>query len=240
MATNDTHPEPSMFSILLGKSMLKKLFKLWLILVVAGSLIAVFAQQHAILEDFSLVGILTDSERLAVVNNIDYTPAETVPTTAPTDTATSSVPFVAVYPSRLYIPALGTDLPISNPQTRDIEALDNELLTATVRYPDSATVAQQGGNMLLFGHSSRLPVVRNKLFKAFNDIETLTTGDRIEITSGYDTYTYSVSRVYQASADDDKIALVVPGHRLTLLTCNSFGVKSDRWVVEAEYIGKNI
>ena len=92
--------------------------------------------------------------------------------------------------------------------------------------------------MLLFGHSSRLPVVRNQLYKAFNNIETLKDGDVIYVQSGSETYTYRVTNVYQASATDDKIALAVDGHRLTLLTCDSFGSKNDRWVVEAEFTGK--
>jgi len=228
-----------MVSLLFGKKMLLWLLRMWLVIVVVGSLATAFAERNAILTDFSVRDILSDKERLATINNVDYIPhapgSSAEPITPVGDTSVAPV-----FPSRLRIPSLGMDLPVSNPQTRDIEALDEELKSAVVRYPDSATLGVTGGNVLLFGHSSRLPVVRNKFYKAFNGIETLKKGDIIEVVSGFDTYSYVVSRVYKASANDDRIALVVSGHRLTLLTCNSFGQKSDRWVVEAEYIGKNI
>lgn len=225
--------EPSMASLLLSPKMLLQLLILWMLFVGVGTGVAIFATKNAILSDFDVEQILSDGERLAEAANVAYVAA---PVAAPV-VAPQGAP---VYPSRLVIPSLGRDVPVSNPQTRDIDALDAELLSASVRYPDSATLGVQGGNVLLFGHSSRLPVVRNQMYKAFNDIGTLSKGSVVQVFSGRDIYTYHVSRVYQASATDAHIPLVVPGHRLTLLTCDSFGAKTDRWVVEAEFIGKNI
>ena len=201
----------------------------WLITVVLGSIIVVSAVNTGLNED-EVEALLSENERLARATNVAYESANTE----------IGIKTVTAFPQRLLIPSLGIDLPVSNPTTSNIEALDEELKHASVRYPDSAKLGEDGGNTLLFGHSSRLPVVRNQLYKAFNDIETLNVGDSIEVLSGSDTYTYIVSRVYQANASDDQIALDVEGHRLTLLTCDSFGKKSDRWVVEAEFAGVNI
>ncbi len=216
--------------VLFQPKTLIRLFAAWLFVVVIGSGIAISVTNMRMLSDAEVETILSENERLAEAANVAYQH-----NTQEQLYTTDSIP---VFPDRLMIPSIGTDLPISNPQTRDIAALDEALKTAAVRYPDSATLGQRGGNVLLFGHSSRLPVVRNQLYKAFNDIETLTNGDVIYVQSGSETYTYEVTNVYQASANDDKIALAVDGHRLTLLTCDSFGAKTDRWVVEAEFIGK--
>lgn len=144
-----------------------------------------------------------------------------------------------VFPTRLVIPSIGTDLPVSNPQTRNIKALDEKLLSSVVRYPGSATVGENNRNMLIFGHSSYLPFLRNNFYRSFNKIETLKKGDSIDIISNGDTYVYKVTKIYKTSALDGKIPLsVTSGSRLTLLTCDSFGKKSDRWVVEANFVGK--
>ncbi len=221
--------EPSMVSLLLGPKMLFKLAIAWILIVLVGSGLAIWVVNNTSLNNGEIENILGESERLAYAANVSFEDSQ------PVETST-----VALYPTRMVIPKLGTDLPINNPQTRNIALLDEELKTGAVRYPDSATLGVDGGNVLLFGHSSGLPAVRNKFFKAFNGIETLKYGDSIEITSGSDRYTYKVSRVYRASASDDRIELQVPGQRLTLLTCNSFGSRVDRWIVEADLVGKNI
>lgn len=213
------------------KTLLALVF-LWVFVVAVGSGIAIFSTQYSLMSDAEVEALLSENEQLAQSANVAY--SETV---AEQQTQMETV---AVFPDRLVIPSLGTDLPISNPQTRNIAALDEALKSAVVRYPDAATLGQQGGNVLVFGHSSHLPVVRNKLYKAFNDIETLKNGEIVQAVSGRDVYSYQVTRVYEASATDDSIPLSVQGHRLTLLTCDTFGKKSDRFVVEAEFIGKNI
>ena len=216
--------------VLFQPKTLTLLFAAWLFVVVVGSGVAISVTNMQMLSDAEVESMLSENERLAQAANVAY--EDTVQEQLHAADATP------VFPDRLVIPSIGTNLPISNPQTRNIAALDAELKTAAVRYPDSATLGQRGGNVLLFGHSSRLPVVRNQLYKAFNNIETLKDGDVIYVQSGSETYTYRVTNVYQASATDDKIALAVDGHRLTLLTCDSFGSKNDRWVVEAEFTGK--
>lgn len=224
----------SLATKLFQPKMLLALILLWFAIVIIGSGIAISTTNSALLSDAEVENMLSENERLAQATNVAYAGGSEVRNA---EIAAANV--APVFPERLTIPTLGIDLPIANPNTRNIEALDEELKSAVVRYPDAATLGQQGGNVLIFGHSSHLPIVRNKFFKAFNDIEKLTEGEIITATSGNENYTYRVTRVYQASAaSDDRIALSVPGHRLTLLTCDSFGKKSDRWVVEAEFVGK--
>lgn len=147
----------------------------------------------------------------------------------------SATPEVApVLPTRIVISKLGIDLPVQNPTTTNVEALDSILASAVVRYPQSGAL-NSTTNVLIFGHSSYLPVVHNKLYKAFNGIQNLNYGDEIQVQSGDTTYVYQVFNVRKASAEDDEIALQTGKRQITLLTCDSFGKQSDRFVVEAEF-----
>lgn len=135
-------------------------------------------------------------------------------------------------PNRLIIDELGKDVVILNPTQNSLSALDAALLEGVVRHPDTADFADTG-NMLIVGHSSYLPNVFNKNFQALNGLQNLTWGDLIRVQSLDTEYIYRVERVYKAKATE----LVVPNDRgearLTLATCNTFGAKEDRFVVEA-------
>ena len=138
-------------------------------------------------------------------------------------------------PNRIIIDALNKEVPVLNPQSRAVADLDAALLDGVVRHPDSADFAREG-NMLILGHSSYLPNVLNRNFQAFNGIQELTWGDLIRLQSDDMEYVYRVDRVYQALASE-----VVVEHRwgtpmLTLATCDSFGSKEDRFIVEASLI----
>lgn len=137
------------------------------------------------------------------------------------------------YPQRLLIDALGTDIGIENPTSRTVADLDAALLHGSVRHPDSADFAREG-TIVLFGHSSYLPQVLNKNFQAFNEIQTLAWGDTIRLQSSDTEYRYRVTKVYKVKASDATVALSNESARLTLVTCNSFGTKDDRFIVEAE------
>ncbi len=235
MSENHENVPTSIAHIIFQPKMLLALLFVWVLVVAVGSSVAIYATQYTILSDTEVEAILSENERLALTAGVQYS-----------DSSNDGVRQMEVrnvepvYPDRLVIPSLNKDLPVSNPQTRNIAALDEELKSAVVRYPDSATLGEEGRNTLIFGHSSRLPVVRNQLYKAFTGIEKLESGDLIQAYSGSDVYSYRVSRVYRADANDDRIELSVPGaNRLTLLTCDTFGKRSDRWIVEADLIGKN-
>lgn len=138
-------------------------------------------------------------------------------------------------PTRISIPAVGIDVAIRNPNTTDIATLDAALLTGTVRYPTSAQLGEEG-NMVVFGHSSYLPVVNNPAFKAFNEIQNLKPGDRITVEGAGVVQVYAVKTVAAADASADAIPLTKTGHTLTLATCDSFGKKTDRFIVTAELV----
>lgn len=138
-------------------------------------------------------------------------------------------------PVRVEIPAVGIDVTIKNPETTNVAVLDEALLTGAVRYPASAKLGAEG-NVILFGHSSYLPIVNNKAFKAFNEIQNLEKGDRITVYGESMAYVYAVTEVTSADADSAAIPLTKTGHTLTLATCDSFGKKTARFIVEADLV----
>jgi len=143
-----------------------------------------------------------------------------------------------IVPTRLEIPSVGKVLQVSNPNSTDIKALDNELLTSVVRYPGSGTLGKDG-NMIIFGHSTGFKTVNNQLFKAFNDLKNLEKGNVIKLTSGDMEYVYSVSNLRHEKASNVTIEFgTKPGvKQLTLTTCDSFGAKSDRYIITADFVG---
>lgn len=143
---------------------------------------------------------------------------------------------VGVAPSRIRINAIDLDLPISNPKTRDLEALDVVLKDGPARYVDSALLGEKG-NVLIFGHSSHLPVVHNQMYKAFNKIPDLKAGDSISIEGGGKEYLYSVTSVTKVDAEEGIIDLSKSGKKLTIVTCDTLTGKSARFLLEAEFVG---
>ncbi|MEK7125993.1 MAG: sortase, partial [Patescibacteria group bacterium] len=141
---------------------------------------------------------------------------------------------------KIEISKIGLSAVIVNPTTTDIAALDKELLKGAVRYPTSAKLGEIG-NVVLFGHSSYLPVVGNQAYKSFNGIQKLAVGDVVTVYSDNTAYTYSVRNVAEEKADANiAIPLSVSGKILTLVTCNSFGAKEDRFVVTAELVESHL
>lgn len=141
-------------------------------------------------------------------------------------------------PERIIISSIGLDLAVQNPDTRDIGQLDELLKTGPARYVDSAKLGEEGGNMIIFAHSSNLPVVRNQMYKAFNDLKDLQAGATITLQGGGKNHLYVVTRVVKADASDTRIDMRRElGTRLTLVTCDTLTSKDARFVVEASYIG---
>lgn len=130
----------------------------------------------------------------------------------------------------------GHTVSVSNPTSREVSVLDQALLSGAVRYPDSADFSDKEGNMFILAHSSYLPNVFNKSFQAFNGIQELTWGDLVRVRSTDAEYVYRVDRVYKARASEVEVPLNTGEQRLTLATCNSFGTKDDRFIVEATLV----
>ena len=137
-------------------------------------------------------------------------------------------------PVRIVAKSIGLDKTTANPASTDVETLDTALLGGTVRYPTSARLGEEG-TVLIFGHSSYLPIVRNQNFKAFNGIQKLKTGETISVYSATAEYRYTVTGVRLANATEDVVELPATGKFLALVTCDSFGTKSDRFVVTAQF-----
>ncbi len=141
-------------------------------------------------------------------------------------------------PITITLGSLNRTVSVLNPTSRSIPDLDAALLKGVVRHPDSADLNDENGNMLILGHSSYLNNVFNKNFQAFNGIQNMTWGDTITLKSGDTEYTYRVDKVYQAKASSVSIPTTSNGARLTLATCNTFGAKEDRFIVEAVLVSK--
>ena len=184
-----------------------------------------------------------ESKAKAAVTSSTSTPAALHASTTgnqPAATKTSQTNTVAAtkstnidpLPSKLIIEKLNKVEPILNPTSNSVEALDAALLKGVARHPDSATFAKVG-TMFILGHSSYLPIVHNKNYQALNGIQTLVWGDLIRIQSSDTEYLYRVEKVYQVKASLAEADITWGKGKLILATCNSFGTKDDRFIVEA-------
>lgn len=145
-------------------------------------------------------------------------------------TTQASVPLTIIFDT------LDREVQVLNPESRDVASLDRALLSGVVRHPDSADF-KNVGNIFILGHSSYLPNVTNKNFQAFNGIQKLTWGDTIRLQSSDTEYTYRVEKVYKTMASEAVVPATPGKAKLTLATCNSFGSKDDRFIVEASLVG---
>lgn len=142
-------------------------------------------------------------------------------------------------PVSITLGSLNRTVDVLNPTSRTIADLDAALLKGVVRHPDSSDLNDENGNILILGHSSYLNNVFNKNYQAFNGIQNMTWGDTIILKSSDTEYTYRVDKVYQAKASNVSIPTTSTGGALlTLATCNTFGAKEDRFIVEAVLISK--
>lgn len=140
-------------------------------------------------------------------------------------------------PLRIIFDALDKEVEVLNPTGTSVAELDTALLSGAVRHPDSADF-ENTGTIFILGHSSYLPTVHNKNFQAFNGIQKLVWGDTIRLQSADMEYVYSVDRVYEAKATEAEVPMQYTEAKLVLATCDSFGTKDDRFMVEATLISK--
>jgi LPXTG-site transpeptidase (sortase) family protein len=139
-------------------------------------------------------------------------------------------------PVRVVAKDIGLDAVVTNPTSTNVDTLDQALTLGAVRYPTSAMLGVDG-TVLLFGHSSYLPVVYHQYYKTFNKIQDLKPGEAISVYSGATEYRYSVVGVRVADATEDVIELSATGKHLVLVTCDSFASKTNRFVVTADFVG---
>lgn len=190
---------------------------------------------------FLALAIVIFGTTLWILDSYDLLPNSTPGAEAPAPALTNApaapaAPVTGELPVKITIQKINLTATVANPTTSDPNVLDQDLLYGAVRYPGSGTLGVDGQNVVLFGHSSYLPIVHNQAFKTFDGIQNLATGDRISVESAGRTYVYEVETVASASAQTDGIPLTVPGQKLTLVTCDSFKTKSDRFVVIAHLV----
>ncbi len=153
--------------------------------------------------------------------------------------ALGGMPTVTVpeVPVKIMISSINLSATVANPASTTISVLDNALLVGAVRYPTSGKLGSDNANVVIFGHSSYLPIVRNQAYKTFDGIQNLKAGATISVYSSDAVYTYAVQTVTKESAASGAgIPLSVTGKVLTLSTCDSFGANTDRWVVVATFV----
>lgn len=136
-------------------------------------------------------------------------------------------------PQKIEIPKIGVSSTVQFPSNVTVPSLDAALSKGAVYYPGSGTL--QAGNMFLFGHSTNWKVVNNQSYRTFNDLEKLIPGDEVILTSGGQQYVYTVLTVRHAPDNDVRVNFNTGGRTLTISTCDTFGKKQDRWVVDAEF-----
>lgn len=139
-------------------------------------------------------------------------------------------------PTRLVIPSLQIDTKVYIPRNTTTAVLDSDLTKGPVYYPGSGTI--NSGNMFIFGHSTGYKVVINKAYKVFNELKNIKQGDFIYVESEGKNFSYRVRSVDKVDKDETLVTFDTKAHLLTLSTCNSFGAKSDRYVVVAEFVGQ--
>jgi len=174
----------------------------------------------------------TSERETSLSASSSFTNVQEVPETPAQPTRTAETP------TRVVIPSIGVDTLITNPSSTDVQVLDRALQSGAVRYPGSGLLGETA-NILLFGHSSYLPVVKNKAYQAFNELGKMTPGERITLYSDGASYVYEVESVRMAKAEDVLVHFETRIPTLTLATCNTFGAKEDRWVVTATFISSS-
>lgn len=202
----------------------------------AGPLNRAYEHKWSYLAAFLAVFFVTYS-LLATADLLPEAPAEEPAAIVPAEQEIAELPALGApeSPTRIVIDAIDLDVAVKNPQSTDIAVLDAALLHGAVRYPSSAALGEEG-NTILMAHSSYLPVVNNPAFKAFNGIQDLEKGDRITVEGEGTAYVYAVTEVREADANEDAIPLTDEGYTLTLATCDSFGKKTDRFIVTATLV----
>ena len=167
-----------------------------------------------------------------VANTTDFEKTESISSAVTKPASTEALPVKIIFDS------LGNrEVPVMNPTSSDITVLNTALLSGALRHPESADLLHEG-TMYILAHSTYLPNIKNPNYKAFNDIQKLKWGDIIRVQSKDLEYVYSVEREYEAKASTGEVPLQSEKAKLVLSTCNTFGTKDDRFIVEATLVMK--
>lgn len=160
---------------------------------------------------------------------------ENLKTTLDTQKTGTPAPALNELPLYISVPSLSISTAIESPETTSVSVLDNALSRGPVYYKGSGTPGNR--NMFIFGHSTGFSIVNNKAYKVFNNIKLAKAGELIYIKTSSGTHTYKVREVRKMSKYSTWVQFNSEEPLLTLSTCDSFGKASDRYVLEATYVG---
>jgi LPXTG-site transpeptidase (sortase) family protein len=138
-------------------------------------------------------------------------------------------------PVSVEIPGYNITANVESPVSTDVKVLDSALTRSAVYYPGSGTPGFN--NTLIFGHSTAFKIVRNKAYQIFNNLKNVPVGTLVYVKTEDAVHIYKTTKVERVSKYSTWIQFKSEKPMLTLATCDSFGKASDRWVLEAEYVG---
>lgn len=136
--------------------------------------------------------------------------------------------------TRIRATSVGINAPIMHPVSTDVTMLDNALKNGAVYYPGSGT--PNAGNIFIFGHSTNWAIVQNQAYKTFNNLDKLKVGEEIFLDTDTVSFVYRVDSVRLVDADEAFVNFDSNTPKLTISTCNTFGEKQERHVVEATLV----
>ncbi len=202
------------------KDIAKQIFKIGLLILL------IFILFTLLIRVFDSINNIDGSNKI-----IDQTKVETRKEFADT----RSLPVKSYLPLSLDIPGYNISTNIESPLNTKVEVLDNALTRAAVYYPGSGTPGSN--NTLIFGHSTTFKIVRNKAYQIFNNLKNVPAGTLVYVRTQEGVHVYKTTKVQRVSKYTSWIQFKSEKPMLTLATCDGFGKASDRWVLEAEYVG---
>lgn len=116
------------------------------------------------------------------------------------------------------IPSIDLKYPI-------LEGIEDKVLKKAVGHFEVSALPGEEGNMTLIGHNNFI------LSEPFKDIDRLSSGDLVTITTSDKDYTYQVIKTYTVDPYNKDIVKQGDETKLTLVTCTDDANK--RFVVEA-------
>lgn len=127
--------------------------------------------------------------------------------------------------STLWIPRMNVELPVYLGANSDSLAKGAGLVGGT-----SMPVEGENTNVVLAGHRGYRGI------PMFRDIQLLQIGDKLSLTTPWETRIYRVKELKIIEPEDTNEVLIEPGEeRLTLLTCHPYTKNYQRYMVVAEY-----
>lgn len=212
------------------KKFIKKLVKWGLIIVVSVTLLSSLAHVINVYQTEGQSGLrrlVSDDSAVETVQAVQG--AKKIETVVGIQQNTGELPL------SIEVPSIGIQSNIESPTVQTVKVLDAALNRGPVYYQGSGTPGER--NMLIFGHSTGFRIVQNKAYQVFNNLKKAQVGSYIYIRTTSGVHTYKTVNIRRASKYSTWVDFNSAKPMLTLATCDSFGKASDRWVLEAEYVG---